>query len=524
MPSRSRLALWLVLAGAYALVTQRFHRMFVFADAGQATYGVSDDVYITASFGRSLFTGHGAVWYAGAPKVEGYTSPLWTAIVGAFHIVPGFDESAIGLWIVGANVALLFALLWTLLRQLDRARVASGHHAARLWLVLPVMLGGGALCYWAAEGFEVVLVALLALLGFGIAASKPLTPRNALIFGALFGLGFWARMDSVVYWSGAWLLLAVRARRDRQARPMVLAASAGAGMVLLQLVARYSYYGDLLPNTYYLKATNWPLADRLAMGMKYDASLFPSAILIWLPLALPQVRRALGSQLASVLASFLVYSLSVLYSVHNGGDAWRLQAGHDRYTVIGAVFLLLGFGTALVSVRAARAFHALALIACTACALDPVTRQDNWRQVHADRLFADAPPLRTREREWIEYGTRFEQISKPGARIALCPAGAIVYYSHRGAVDLLGKVDPFVARLPATPKRPPSGFCWQDAPGHNKENDAATFALRNPDFTRYRPPRGFKQRYHELRYKGLLYYVRDDTPYLRDDVVGRDGS
>jgi hypothetical protein len=38
--------------------------------------------------------------------------------------------------------------------------------------------------------------------------------------------------------------------------------------------------------------------------------------------------------------------------------------------------------------------------------------------------------------------------SRPEARIAVHAAGIIPYFSHRHAVDWLGKTDPYVARLP----------------------------------------------------------------------------
>jgi hypothetical protein len=518
---RVKLAAWFALVSLYAFVTLRFYRMFVFEQGSQPIYAVSDDVYVTACFGRSLFTGHGALWHPGALRVEGYTSPLWMVIVGAFHLLPGFEERALGLWIIAANLALLCAVLWVMLSIVDGARREAGQPGARLWLALPVMLGGGALCYWAAEGFEVVLVALFALLAFRLAAFQPITRRNALAIGLLLGIGFWTRIDSLVYASGAGVLLCARALAQRRTRELALAVAAVFALVGLQFALRYAYYGELLPNTFYLKTAYWPLRDRIALALPRDASLFPVAILAWVPLAIPALRRALGRQSIIVAACLLVFGLSVAYSVHNGGDAWKLQAGHDRYTVIGAVFLLLGLSIATVALRVRAAWLPLVVLLCTAAALDPVVRQNGSLERHAQRLLAARPPLRELERSWIEYGKRFEEISKLGARIAVCPAGAIVYFSHRGGVDLLGKIDPFVARLPATETRPPSGRCWQHNPGHNKENDAGSFKLRNPDFSRYRPPQDFEPMYRELAHQGARFYVRRNTPFLREEFIER---
>jgi hypothetical protein len=154
---------------------------------------------------------------------------------------------------------------------------------------------------------------------------------------------------------------------------------------------------------------------------------------------------------------------------------------------------------------------------CSGMATAAVVQQPNWRGFYAATVVADLPPPRSLERTWIEYGKRFADVSKPGARIAVCPAGAIIYFSHRGGVDLLGKIEPYVAHLPAALTRPVGAYCWRDAPGHNKEDVAGVFRLRDPEFSRYPPPPGFEERYYQLRSGDDTFYVRNDIrPAVRD--------
>jgi hypothetical protein len=379
---------------------------------------------------------------------------------------------------------------------------------------MPVMLGGGALCYWAAEGFEVVLVGVLSLAGFRIASARPLTRRGAAAFGILFGVAVLTRMDAVIYWVGSILLVVYKARRQRVLGWLALSAALAGTLIAGHLIWRYAYYGEWLPNTYFLKATNWALSDRLEMGLGRDKTLFPAAVLACGLLAIPGLRRALSGRCLVVGACFATFALSVVYSVQNGGDTWRLIAGHDRYTVIGSLFLMLGLAIIVTSAQLGRAWLVITAIACALLATDPATRPATAVEFHFNHLISERPPVRALEREWLDYGERFKELSKPGARIAICPAGAIVYASHRGGVDLLGKIDPYVARLRAAKTRPPNAFCWQNNPGHNKGDDLAVLRKHKPDFTRYRLPRDLKKDYQKMQYRGHTFYVRKGTPYL----------
>ncbi len=512
--SRFEILAWAAMVLAYGWVTFRFYRMFIYEYPARTVWGMADDVYITASFGRTLFEGHGPVWYPGAPPVEGYTSPLWVLVLGALHIFPFLEEHALGAWVLTVNLVLIAVAAWVFVRILKHLSAEAQSPPWRLWLALPLTLGGGSLCYWAAEGYEVVLVLLWALVGF-LLVLQPLTRRSAIFLGVVLGLGFWTRMDAAIYFTGTLLVLLFGAVANRRVREICIAIGVAAVMAAALFICRYGYYGEWLPNTYYLKATNWPLAHRLDMGTDRDASLFPAVGAVWLLLLIPSVWRRLGPQTKYVAACFFIFTLSVAYSVYNGGDAWRLKGGHDRYTVIGGVFLLLGLSVTVVTMRLRAALVPLLALLCIGFSLAPVVFQKNWNEFYRARVLDSDPPRRWRERKWIRHGEVFERISKPGARIAVCPAGAIIYFSHRGGVDLFGKIEPYVARLKATKRRPPNARCWRNTPGHNKEDDDAVFALRNPDFSRQRPPVRFKHRYRKIQYMGERYFVRRDTKYLR---------
>lgn len=513
--ARRRLSFLILAAPAafWICALARFYRRFVYDEPTGRVWALSDDMYISACFGRSLFSGAGFVWYEGAPRVEGISNPLWTVFVGALHALPGFNEDRLGLFVIVCNAALLVAVValfvCTALRALRGSAPATAVScAAALLLPWPI-----ALTYWSAEGFEVAWLAALSFGGIQLAL-LPRTRARALALGLLLAAGVATRMDFVVLASGICLIAISHARGPRT----TLAWTALLSILLIGalLVARRVYFGDWLPNTYYLKTTGWPVAARLRRGVHQNSVLLGVAALAFAPLLLPRVRKNLGAVLPCIVAGWTAFAAAVAYSTYVGGDAWSLFAGYDRHTAAAGV--LLAWSNCLLICAAARSGRTRALCGVWSVLLlaAPIFAQDGVGQIQRG-LFASYR-LRANERDWIEYGKRFREVSLPGARIAVCPAGAIIYFSHRGGVDLLGKVDRFVAHLDVSERRTGASACWRYAPGHNKGDDRAVFALERPEFARGKLPRSERGHYFPIKYKTSTFLVRKDTTLLRPEL------
>src|SRR5436190_1119762 len=59
-----------------------------FTIQGQRYFSLFDDAMISMRYARMLAEGHGLVWNAGGPPVEGYTNFLWTLWMSAIHLLP----------------------------------------------------------------------------------------------------------------------------------------------------------------------------------------------------------------------------------------------------------------------------------------------------------------------------------------------------------------------------------------------------------------------------------------------------
>jgi hypothetical protein len=160
---------------------------------------------------------------------------------------------------------------------------------------------------------------------------------------------------------------------------------------------------------------------------------------------------------------------------------------------------------------------------CVLLVAAPVFAQQGLKQLQRGLLAAESP-VRGNELDWIRYGKRFREVSEPGARIAICPAGAIVYFSHRGGVDLLGKVEPIVSHLAVAESRPSRMGCWRYAPGHNKGDDPQVYEARQPEFARGKLPASQKQQYFRIKYQGSTFFVRKGAAGLLKAELRPPGS
>ena len=522
------------VALVWCVLALRFYRAFVSDQA----WAMSDDVYISASAARSLAEGYGPVWYPGAPRVEGFSNPLWVGVLALLHLLPGATDDRLGGFVLGVNLALLCALAAACVRlvagateseRIDRAGGAAGPspgasqpHLEQRAIILLALLAPAAmaLAYFASEGFEVVLLALLGVLTLDAAwRGQPVR------FALLVGLGFWTRMDFVVMAALPAVLLLSRRRLDAS---LLGGAGVGAAMVALLLVGRRLWFGSWLPNTWYLKGTGWPLLDRLSHGAAQNAWAWPSALVaLALLLAIGWWQRSgrfRGPLLPGTVAG-ATFVLGLLYSTWVGGDFLGRRAGWDRFAAPFLPLLVVAVALALsaATLEARRARATIVAIAVLIGLLAPAVATDADRRVLQRRLLDGAGRSQPRawSLRWRRYGLAYREISLPGARMAVCAAGSVVYFSHRGGVDLLGKMDPLIARLAVGPEPEPSR-CWRDWPGHNKEDVVGSFERDRPDFSSVEPPAEARSDYRRVRHRALDFWVLRESPYVRWDRVSPD--
>lgn len=319
-----------------------------------------DDALISLTYARTFADTGELVWFPGAERVEGITNPLWTLYMSAIHVF-GLSDSQVIL-IVSTS-----GLLFVCASALIIGRLALKIMPTASWVepvsVLAVSLSFPAL-FWSIRGMEVGLQLLFAssllLLIARLMSSANSSPKALLLMLVITGLGVWTRLDFlvIVLAASAWLLLSTQgSNHGRIVAVMLLLA--GIVAVASQVTWRWVYYGQFLPNTYFLKVEGHDLIDRLLRGQWTDGKL-PLLVAALVLSALVFLsfcsRRDDSFRIAGML--FTVSVALVAYSTYVGGDAWDELTVPNRYVVPAFTFGagLFVTSTALMLERGVRWF------------------------------------------------------------------------------------------------------------------------------------------------------------------------
>jgi hypothetical protein len=522
--------LFIILLIAYALYGWAFIQRTAIDFNGQRIHALFDDAMISMQYGKNLAQGHGLVWNAGEKPVEGYSNPLWVLLMAGIHLFP------VAITQTSFYVKLL-SLLFLILNVINIKLLADEFTEKKFVPLLAAFLSAFyfSLNNWSLQGMEVGLQALIlnSAMFFGVRSLK--AKRFSPWPYVLFGIGILLRMDTV---APALAVIAVTVYIDTKWRQQHLAW--GLGVVGLTLggltLFRVLYYGDWLPNTYYLKLGGVSLILRISIGLRrfWDFVWNSNWALFALPLSLPILDKR--KTLWPLYAAFLG---QVAYSVYVGGDAWEHVGGANRFIaavmpiffVIFAITLgqlsslVISFlkpkdklGHATVQVFLA-VFGIFSLIS-----FNRLLVQDDI----AKWTLREKPVFTESVERYALMGLALKEVTTEDAVIAVVTAGNIPYFSERTAVDLLGKNDPVIARGPAyinSSLFEPGN--WR--PGHNKWNYAYSIGELKPDVVAQiwentdAEAAPYLVDYQVYVIDGIPYYFRKDSPnIIWDNILSQD--
>jgi hypothetical protein len=515
-----------------------WHALFVARTAfvldGRATFTLADDAMISMRYARNLAEGEGLRWNPGEAPVEGVSNFLWTLVMAVPHLL-GVPERLTSLSVSALGSLILLVRIGVLWRTARVVVPGSGAAA-----VCAACLAGSsyAMSFWTLRGLEVGLLALLV----DAAALLVLSPgtwesaRRRAALAALFTAGVLTRTDAVVPF-GAIAAWAVAAAPTGRRRALLLWFGCALVAPLAAHTAfRLAYYGDPLPNTYYLKMTGAPSGERLARGAASLAALLSgtlAAAALAAAAGVVAVRRAdddSGGPLAGLLRSRAALLAAVVlstwtYSVWVGGDAWERYGFANRYVAVGfgAMHVLAGAACSLTLRRrpdaappegaAAPAWGARRLVAGLALAALVATLTDldrflRWKGHNCEEAHSHARKAR--------LGALVRRGTDEAARVAFVWAGTAPYFAHRTAVDLLGKSDPVIARMRTVAPV---------FPGHDKWDVRRSLGELRPDVAAelWRPTEGELALVASWGYRELPNGVRvlADSPHVRPELLSQ---
>ncbi|MBX3207035.1 MAG: hypothetical protein KF764_18455 [Labilithrix sp.] len=428
-----------------------------------------DDAFIGFRYAENLARGDGLVFNVGE-RVEGYTNLLWTiGIAPAFllGISPEAWTQAWGAAFYAVTVLILGALHAVFATTSLRGRRAVVPFAAlaaashREWAIFAV------------SGLETAAFVCAALAGFAVLA-WPSDRRRALrgaLAGGLFGLATLYRPDGIAFGAAAGLWTvgraaaawfegrrapAAAASRRSEVTSAALYALVFVAFVAGQTLFRASYYGELLPNTYYAKSGGvaWYAQGLLYLWgyiLRYPPLVLAPMAMAWI-VARPRSSALRRKVLGPASLAMLLGAVHAFWCVRVGGDFM-----FARFLIPSTAFFLvvLELGLITASETRPRAATAGAVAAVAAIAFLPSPLLPNV----LEGGIMDEYAYYSRDRvDFIEAQARAIRPVLEGldARVAFYSSQARLVYRARLPLAVeseTGLTDAFVARQAVSGRR-----------------------------------------------------------------------
>ena len=422
---------------------------------------VQDDAFITYRYARNLARGNGLVFNEGE-QVEGYTNFLWTAL----HWLPEKLEWSSPIFSQVVGIAMLLGATAVTIRL---ARRIFGRPAMAFLVALTLVANMTFLTY-GTGGLETMqqtlLVVSVAALLLPVTAAHPTSSWRRVAAGVCGGLAVLTRLDSavlvgtiiVVHLVMCWRLeRAGTAEADGDVADDPSTSHDGSGLVsavvaiglpiavlvLPWLAWKLSYYGEVLPNTFFAKSAGNPIVPPL-YGIFYIVSFFVSYAAFLLIGRFRRLRKELVA-VPGVAQALVVVPVWFLYICIVGGDFMEFRfmvpilpvlaivAAYliDRYRRVGTQVLLIGVLLLCSGVhRIAPTLVPYPVLTFTELSHWPNESTTTWKG-KGELLAREFPGGPDVEGQPV---------------LAVAPLGVLPYFADLTTIDMLGLTDAYVAR------------------------------------------------------------------------------
>ena len=304
------------------------------------------------------------------------------------------------------------------------------------------------------------------------------------------------------------------------------------------IVWRYTYYGDIFPNTFYAKATGggeaqfWGGLEYFGFGI--STILGPFLLLCLLPLFMRAQSQKSGVDGRGELDHtgsdghwFLLWQLVAMsaFIIYSGGDwmgSYRLFV-----PIMPALVVMVQHGAFVLweKLRASERPGVLrrrlsVTVIVTIAGLFAYHTADVMLAAKKASGFAVRDPL---NREYYRVAKVMRERIRPDATVALGEAGLIPYYSRLNVIDMRGLTDRYIARLKGKAhakfepmyvfRRKPNYLLLLDVTGltwteHNYQNMLLDHEVLGDDYRLF-GGQGMFDLFHKFRF---FLYSRRDAP------------
>lgn len=419
---------------------------------------LSDDSLISLRYVQRFIEGKGLTWNDGHP-VEGYSNLLWVLIISLL------GKSGMNL-ILAARILGIACSVGTLAVILSYFKTKN---IRKEYVFAAVFLLATTPCFsvWAIGGLEQPLYILLLTLAL-TEISKIINDKNkARIYFLALWLGLLAvtRPDGFLFTILTTVFLGFVFRENKKdvIKIFVVVGLVPALFLLAQLLFRYQFYGELVPNTALVKVKitlHHVLRGGFYIFKAFFGTLLLSSLGLYFLFYLVYKRKnVFGFYLLLNLAAWIVYIVTV------GGDIFPAFRHYYVILIILVFAIIFGFNEMQFSfkTKSIKAGFIVVLI------INPFLQlqiPDNHNAIEERWEFRG-----------MNLGTTLKNTFPKTTLIAVTAAGCIPYASELPTVDMLGLNDYY------TPRHPPKNF-GTGMLAHEL-GDAGYVLKRNPDIIIY---------------------------------------
>jgi len=496
----------------------------VVAIDGKRYFSLFDDAMISMRYAWNFSHGHGLVWNPGE-RVEGYTNLLMTLIMSIYTGLFQKSDAALAVQITGLGVTLGCSFFVWKLGDFFAEELEEGARSFFKVVVLIMTLAYYPLSFWSLTGMETGLLTLLMLASLYV-TEKYLREKSGfdlLLVAGLQGLAYLTRPDAIIFSVPIFLYIIYMAKQDlfrgrSQLTAMFFPLAFYFLFIIGQEMFRINFYREYLPNTYYLKLTGMPLADRIANGLGFIkfyllTHLFLLVIAIRGYIVKPESRRGLY---------LLLVSLPILYQIWVGGESWPYWRIMTPVQPILALLFALSAYELVARIRRPVSLNTRLRWASYMIVFGILFSNFNFI---GEAIFLKKPYDTEFYEPFINTALVLDEITTEDATVGVFTAGTIPYYSERKAIDFLGKNDPYIARLPPDLSGKVSWNGMYSVPGHNKYDLNYSIKQLFPTYIQSPVWKGqdlsswASDHYVVVHYRGVGLYLKKGAPEVKWELL-----
>ena len=467
--------LFAILIGILLVYYALFIYRSSFVIEGKRYFVLFDDEMISMRYAKNFANGYGLVWNKGE-RVEGITNLFWTLYMSLFHIIKiPLSKTSLFIQVTG----LIFLILSVIMVKRITYLITNSE---KISLTATVLTGFYyPIVYWSLEGTEVSVLMFLTSLSTYYTL-RGLT-KHKLIYSPLWILGFSTliRMDMFVLYLGFWAFT-FWVFKNYRIKIFLIGFIIITSFVGGQTLFRLLYYGDILPNTYYLKMTGFPIIYRVTRGAYVFLNFLWQLNIIFV---LVTMLMTIVMKKKSDIFLFFLFALQSLYSIYVGGDAWEESFGSNRFIALVMPYFFILFSKGVYNLRNFLQDKLHFFFKRFVFYIFVILGFLNFNSTYGPGAIAESMLIvRPKQKNFnyrnVKIALLLNDITKRDAKVAVTCAGATPYFCERYFIDLLGKTDRIVARATAKPfKALPLIITF--IPGHMKHNYDYSIRLRKPD-------------------------------------------